>query len=156
MEEKLQHFLYPANLFANHKPHIITTILGSCVSVCLWDPLLRLGGMNHYMLPLWNGEGLASPKYGNIAIQRLIEKMEAMGSVRSRMVAKIFGGAEVINSANNQFRIGERNVLMANEMLKDAGILIGGLSTGGNLGRKILYHTDTGEVMQRLINKSGG
>jgi len=64
------HFLYPAALFASRTPHMVTTILGSCVAICLYDPILKFGGINHYMLPLWNGQGLASPKYGNIAIEK--------------------------------------------------------------------------------------
>ena len=55
-------FLYPAALFVNKRPHQVTTILGSCVAVCLYDAKLRQGGINHFMLPFWNGQGLASPK----------------------------------------------------------------------------------------------
>ncbi len=62
MEENT-HYLHPGNLFAHRTPHIVTTILGSCVAVCLWDPINNIGGINHYMLPLWNGEGLPVPKY---------------------------------------------------------------------------------------------
>jgi chemotaxis protein CheD len=63
METNNSHFLYPAALFASSQPYVINTILGSCVAVCLWDPVYKVGGMAHYMLPLWNGEGLASPKW---------------------------------------------------------------------------------------------
>ena len=68
-------FIYPGNLEVSVKPIMFTTILGSCVAVCIWDNKLKFGGMNHFMLPLWNGEGLASPKYGNIAIDKLVKKM---------------------------------------------------------------------------------
>ena len=74
------HYLYPGELFVHREPHVVSTVLGSCISVCLWDPERRLGGINHFLLPLWNGEGLPTPKYGNIAISRLIEKMEALGA----------------------------------------------------------------------------
>ena len=90
MDDIEQHYLYPSALFASARPHKVVTVLGSCVSVCLWDPFLRIGGINHYMLPLWNGEGLASPKYGNIAIEKLIERMLYLGSRKSNLQAKIW------------------------------------------------------------------
>jgi chemotaxis protein CheD len=149
--EKL--FLYPSALFASNKPYEITTILGSCVAVCLFDQALNIGGLNHYMLPYWNGKGLASPKYGNIAIEKLIEKLESLGSNKNNLIAKVFGGGEVINS-NNQFSIGERNVQVATQLLKEHKIRIVSSSTGGNLGRKIIFYTETGEVMHRFIKSS--
>src|SRR5512145_2307535 len=118
------HFLYPATLFAHKEPHIVSTILGSCVSVCLWDPALQIGGINHYMLPLWNGQGLASPKYGNIAIEKLIERMLQMGSKKTNLKAKVFGGGEVIETQISHFQIGERNIVLAMEALKEEKIPI--------------------------------
>jgi len=154
METNLpQHFLYPAALFVSTKPHQVSTILGSCVSVCLWDPVLRFGGINHYMLPFWNGQGLASPKFGNIAIEKLLDKMLALGSNPKNLQAKIFGGAEVIETNVNMFHIGDRNVALAREMLNTVKIPIISSSVSGKLGRKIIYFTETGEVRHRFINK---
>ena len=70
-----KHYLYPSALFAEKEQYMVDTILGSCVAVCLFDTKLKIGGINHYMLPLWNGNGLASPKFGNIATEKLIEKI---------------------------------------------------------------------------------
>jgi len=81
------HYLIAGSLFAHKERHMVTTVLGSCVSVCLWDCVRKRGGINHYMLPFWNGEGLASPKYGNIAIAKLIEKMLEFGSDRRNLRA---------------------------------------------------------------------
>ena len=78
--EYLQHFLYPSSFFASKEPYMVKTILGSCVSICLWDKRLKIGGINHYMLPNWTGNDLASPKYGNIALDKLIERLQSMGS----------------------------------------------------------------------------
>ncbi len=121
MEENV-HFLYPAALFASKTPHMVTTILGSCVAVCIYDPTIRVGGLNHYMLPLWNGQGLASPKYGNIAIERLVEKMLSLGCLKNNLQAKIFGGGEVIQTSVTQFNIGARNIKLALEMLEELKI----------------------------------
>lgn len=153
MEEIKTHFLYPSALFAGTDPVLVNTILGSCVAVCLHDPYLQIGGINHYMLPLWNGQGLASPKYGNIAIEKLIEKMESIGSKKSNMIAKVFGGGNIFESKLEQFQIGERNIAIAKQTLGEHRIKIVGSSTGGNLGRKIQYLTSTGEVRQKMIEK---
>ena len=85
-------YLYPAALVVPKKPTIVHTILGSCVSVCLFDKKNNFGGINHFMLPLWNGNGLASPKYGNIAIEKLYENMLQTGSEHKNLIAKVFGG----------------------------------------------------------------
>lgn len=147
------HFLYPSTLFASKEQYLVNTILGSCVAVCLYDPVLQIGGINHYMLPLWNGQGLASTKYGNIATERLIEKLQGYGSHKKNLIAKVFGGGEVIDTQISQFLIGERNIDIAIKILKQHNIKVKGQSTGGKLGRKIQYNTYTGEVLQKIINK---
>jgi chemotaxis protein CheD len=144
-------FLYPAALVAGDTPTVIHTILGSCVAVCLFDQVKKSGGMNHYMLPQWNGVGLATPKYGNIAIERLLESMVSMGSKKEHLVAKVFGGGAVIETSYSQFNIGERNISTAFDILKEYRIPIISQSTGGKLGRKIIFNTSTGEVVQRYV-----
>jgi chemotaxis protein CheD len=116
----------------------------------LWDARLKTGGINHFMLPLWNGDGLASPKYGNIAIEKLIEKMVALGSSKKNLSAKIFGGAKQLETGSF-FNIGERNIVLAHEFLADAGIPVINQNTGGGQGRKLKYHTHTGEVFMKFI-----
>jgi len=154
MAEPNTHFLYPSALFASREPYIVNTILGSCVAVCLYDPTLKIGGINHYMLPLWNGQGLASPKFGNIAIEKLLEKMTSLGSQQRSLRAKVFGGANIFESKLQQFQIGERNIAIAEQMLHDYNIIIISSSLGGSTGRKIQFNTHTGEVLQRMIEKT--
>lgn len=148
------HYLLPSTLFASDQEACITTVLGSCVAVCLWDPVLRTGGMNHFMLPLWNGQGLPSPKYGNIAIDKLLERMKTMGSQPSMLHAKVFGGGEILVTQNDQFHIGKRNIELAKTQLRELGIQIKASSLGGTLGRKIKFNTHNGEVRQQYIQKS--
>jgi chemotaxis protein CheD len=147
------HFLYPAALFASGEPYLINTILGSCVAVCLYDPVNQAGGMAHYMLPLWNGEGLASPKYGNIAVEKLVDKMKSYGSLQHNLKAKVFGGGEVIDIQDAYFYIGRRNIKMAYDMLEEFGIPVVGASTGGKYGRKLIFNTYTGQVKQRYVKR---
>ena len=154
MDQIETHFLYPSAIFISRKSHKVSTILGSCVAVCLFDPVLKFGGINHFMLPFWNGQGLASPKYGNIAIERLIDKMISLGSKKTNIRAKVFGGGEVIDTSISQFHIGERNIKLALETLDEFKIPVIAKSVGGKLGRKIEYCTGTGEVKQRYIERS--
>lgn len=151
--ERATHFLYPAALFASNEPTTVSTILGSCVAVCIFDKRLQIGGINHYMLPLWNGQGLASPKYGNIAIDKLLERMAQLGSRRGDLVAKVFGGGEVIETGSH-FHIGLRNIELAKNMLRELNIPVVAKSVGGSLGRKLEYDTETGAVRQRYIQKT--
>jgi chemotaxis protein CheD len=154
MENLPVHFLYPAELYVSKAPYQINTILGSCVAVCLFDPILNIGGMNHFMLPYWNGQGLASPKYGNIANEKLLDKMLSMGCNKNNLKAKIFGGGEVIETQIVQFHIGTRNIEVARLFLEEKKIPIVSSSVGGKLGRKIEFLTSTGEVRQKYVQKT--
>jgi chemotaxis protein CheD len=151
MEEEInKHYLYPSALFAEKERYMVDTILGSCVAVCLFDSVKKIGGINHYMLPLWNGNGLASPKFGNIATEKLIEKMIKNGASLENIKAKVFGGANQMESSMN---IGERNIEISKEVLQQHGIRIIAENTGGTVGRKLRYCTGTGQVMMKFLNK---
>jgi chemotaxis protein CheD len=142
-----KHFLFPGTIFAAPREHLISTVLGSCVAVCLWDSVARIGGMNHFMLPLWNGEGLATPKYGNIAIEKLVGKLLGMGCRSEHLNAKVFGGANVMGTGNEIFMIGDRNITLALELLEEYRIPIIASDVGGQMGRKIIMNSGTGVVM---------
>jgi chemotaxis protein CheD len=103
------------------------------------------------MMPFWNGEGLASPKYGNISIEALVENMIQMGSHQKDCVAKIFGGAHQFNMTNTSIAVGDRNIQVAETMLKKYNIPIVAHSVGGTQGRKISFNTTTGVVMMKYI-----
>ncbi|XOV93419.1 MAG: chemotaxis protein CheD [Bacteroidota bacterium] len=144
------HYLYPATLFVNRERYKVTTVLGSCIAVCLYDTQLKIGGMNHFMLPLWNGEGLASPKYGNVAIDKLIKGMENLGSNRKNIIAKVFGGS---NLSEGVLKIGTRNTQVAFDHLENEKIRVIAQSIGGNIGRKVIYDTHNSEVMMKYVQK---
>ncbi len=148
-----KYYLYPSALFIKKEGHLVTTVLGSCIAVCFYDSVNKIGGINHYMLPFWNGNELASPKYGNIAIESLFKKMERLGSKRENVVAKVFGGA---NQLNHKLGVGERNIKVAIEMLSELKIKVVAKSVGGEKGRKINFNTSTGEVFMKYITKQRG
>jgi chemotaxis protein CheD len=145
-----EHFLFPSTLFASTCPHRVLTILGSCIAVCLHDPVRGVGGINHYMLPWWDGKDMPSPKFGNVAIERLVEKMLGMGCRIENLSAKIFGGA-------NQHALGEgvdisvRNTQIARRLLTEYRIPIIAESVGGYTGRKIIFQTNTSRVWMKYL-----
>jgi len=151
--DKESRYLYPGMLFAEPGDYSVTTVLGSCVSVCLWDPASRTGGINHYLLPLWNGDGLRTPKYGNIAIPMLVEKLLQAGCARGNLKAKVFGGASVLEGWSGLLNVGERNIHFAEGALEEARIPVIGKDVGGTSGRKLLFVTGSGDVYVRKLNK---
>lgn len=124
----------------------VFTILGSCVAVVLWDGNQQIGGVNHFLLPNWNHKGIPDVRYGDVAITELHDKTILSGAVRSRLVAKIYGGASLLNLNTAGFNIGQRNIEMAKLKLKELHIPIVEEITGGNSGRKILFNPLTGDV----------
>jgi chemotaxis protein CheD len=116
---------------------------------------MQIAGMNHYLLPLWNNDGLASPKFGNIAIMKLIEGMEAVGCERRNIIAKVFGGASPNNFAgSSRLAVGERNIQVAVDMLNEYRIKIVASDLGGNKGRKIAMDSTTGKILMKYTQKT--
>ena len=148
------YFLHPSTIFISSDKQWVATVLGSCVAVCLIDKKMEVGGINHFMLPYWNGEGLESPKFGNIAIKQLFQKMLDFGAKKEDIVCKIFGGAEVLNEPNSVFNVGLRNIDLAYKMVAELGLSVISSSTGGKQGRKIYFNTGTGEVLQKYLVKT--
>lgn len=147
-------FLYPGQLYAAKKETVISTLLGSCVAVVLYDPVQKIGGMNHYLLPDNPGTEPGSGRYGSFAIPQLIKEMEKLGADRRRLQAKIYGGGNVI--AENTFgeSIGSSNIILAYQALGDEGIPILEENVGGNLGRKIHLNTANFQVEHKLNQKA--
>lgn len=145
-------YLHPGELFASAQRSAVSTILGSCVAVCLWDPIARIGGINHYLLPLWTGQGAVSPRFGDIAVQELLNKLLELGGQKSRLQAKLFGGACVIDAfRERESHLGTKNVQTAEELLQREAIPLVGHDVGGCKGRKLIFHTDDGTAWVRHL-----
>lgn len=153
-DRQTKHYLHPSTIWISKEPEWVTTVLGSCVSVCMFDKKKCIGGINHFMLPYWNGEGLESPRYGNVAIAQLFKKMIECGVKKEDIVCKIFGGAEVLGEQSSVFNVGQRNIELACKVIQEMGIPVLSSSTGGRQGRKIHFNTGTGEVLQKYLVKS--
>lgn len=148
-------FIHVGQIHVDNGSVQISTVLGSCIGVCLYDKKLGIGGMNHYLLPFWNGNGLQSLKFGNISIPKLIEAMVERGAKTDSIEAKIFGGASInISCCNQNMLVGEKNILVAREVLSDYKIKIVAEDVGGNSGRKIQFNLENGKVLLRYTAKS--
>jgi len=150
------HFLHAGQVFVSAEPKSVALILGSCVGVCIWDPLNAIGGATHYMLPSWDGKGTASPRYGNVAVSILLQKLLGVGANRAQLRAKIFGGGCLFDSlrelnSNKEQHLGSRNVEIALEMLAKAQIPVVSTIVGVDRGQRIVFRTDTGDVVVRVL-----
>jgi chemotaxis protein CheD len=143
-------------LCVSREPVIIKTLLGSCVSVCLYDPQARVGGMNHILLP-----GSAdmdqfnkSARYGVNAMDKLMTRMLVNGADRKRLVAKIFGGAHILNEVDSKFSPGVRNVEFAFQYLETESIPVAGFNVAGFNPRRIYFNTGTGKVLMERVRRA--
>ncbi|MBF0528384.1 MAG: response regulator [Deltaproteobacteria bacterium] len=148
-------FLLPGEYIISKKPHDVTTLLGSCVAVCLYSKTAKFGGVNHYMLPSsGSGSWENNAKYGDYSIQTLIQFMERGAGTLEGTEAMIFGGANVVGAIKSGANIGEKNVELARQMLKDHRIPITKEVVGGFTGMKIRYQTWDNHIEYRQIERS--
>jgi two-component system chemotaxis response regulator CheB len=130
-------FILPGEYFISKQPNIISTLLGSCVAVCLYNPKLKFGGMNHYMLPTSPNKE-RSGKYGDYAIAVLLQFMERTGGLNG-LEAIVSGGANVVSNISTGTQIGQRNIELAREILGRHNIRIIKENVGGLVGLKLHY-----------------
>jgi chemotaxis protein CheD len=142
--------LAAGQLYASAEPTEIVTILGSCVSVCLYDVSRAVGGVNHFMLP---GAGpLPSPRYAKDAMEMLIGQLVALGARPGRLEAKLFGGAAVLMLGTDPQRdVGGRTIEAARIELAAGRIPVVSEDVGGNRGRKLIFSTADGTALVRQV-----
>ena len=141
--------LKPGDLFFDPKPHRLSTLLGSCVSVCLWDEERRMGGMTHSMIPTG---GTSRQHATDGSIHELVRRMERAGCATSRMKAKLFGGFSPFRALTMAGRIGVANIESAVGVLREYGLSIVARETMGEGGIVIYQNTESGEVTGRLFS----
>lgn len=139
-------------------PDVLTTLgLGSCVGVALYDPVTKISGLLHCMLPdstqIRNNANPA--KFADTGIEALIQQMVAIGAVKTRLVAKIAGGAQMfaMTTTNESLRVGERNASAAKDKLKQNGIRLLSEDCGLNYGRTVVFYSETGDYLIKAVGK---
>jgi len=137
--------LWAGDILVSEKRIRMTTVLGSCITVCLFDSLHSFGGMNHYLLP-GPGEG---GKHGEWSIRELHQRMLNLGSHPRNLQAKVFGGGSPLTLANEISAVGPDNARVAFETLAKLGIPVASQNVGGNYGRRIYFENWSGLVLVR-------
>ena len=135
-------------------PDGVTTLgLGSCVGIAIRDPVTKIGGLAHIMLP---DSTTIRNSSQNIGIDELVRQMEKLGAKKARMVAKIAGGATMFTfqGKNDMMQVGDRNVEAVKKKLKEISIPILAQDTGKNYGRTVTFYPETGEFHIRAVGKS--
>jgi chemotaxis protein CheD len=149
--------ILPGELYVSTQGEMIATVLGSCVSACIRDRKLGIGGMNHFMLPeqnehssdVWGSNPVTqNSRYGTWAMEFLINEILKRGGRKENMEIKLFGGGQIIASMTD---IGQRNILFAYNYLANEGLTVSAADVGDVFARKVLYFPDTGAVKVRRI-----
>jgi chemotaxis protein CheD len=145
--------IFPGEYYVTSQPdEVLVTILGSCVAACIRDPRTGIGGMNHFMLAegksqSWGGD-LESTRYGNFAMEKLINELLKLGCARQSLEIKVFGGGNVTDTRN---LIGTQNSEFVVRYLENEALPIAAQDLGGQYPRRIHYYPSTGRVVRRLL-----
>ena len=149
--------ILPGEFYVSRSDEIIATTLGSCVSACIWDEYSSIGGMNHFMLPLtkkethevtWGNDQSDATRFGNYAMEHLINEILACGGLRKNLRAKVFGGGKILENMSD---VGEKNCAFLIEYLAVENIPILSHDFGNNYPRKIMFDPLSGKAhMKRL------
>ena len=148
--------VFPGEYYLTAQPdEVLVTVLGSCVAACIRDPVIGVGGMNHFMLAQGHsggwGEDLKSARYGNFAMEKLINELLKAGCARERMEIKVFGGGNVTDTSN---AIGSDNAGFVLRYLEAEGFRCAARDLGGSQPRRIHYFPTTGRVVRRMLGTS--
>lgn len=147
--------ILPGEYYVTKNDEMITTVLGSCIAVCMRDIKSNIGGMNHFMLPIDKAEDKPAlldkaTRYGNWAMEHLINDILKAGADKEYLEIKVFGGGAVINALQT-LNIGDKNILFVKNFLRQENMKVSSQDVGGTCGRKINYYPKTGEVKLKRI-----
>lgn len=145
------YFLKPGYIYLPEKPTVISTVLGSSVSVSIFDKSMKTGGMNHFLYPQAQDRDRTTAMFGNIAVVTLIRMMMDNGSKASNLEAQVFGGA--FNAKVSDRDIGRENYQAAKNILIRKKIRIVSEDVGGRMGRKIVFNTLTCELLTLKVDR---
>ena len=151
--------ILPGQYYVSRNDELIATVLGSCISVCITDPILKIGGMNHFMLPAYNSANddawgstviNAQTRYGNFAMEHLINDIIKHGGQKSRLELKVIGGGRVMKEMTD---VGLRNISFIYDYIADERLKLVKEDVGDRFPRKVLFHPMNGRVWVRKLRK---
>lgn len=147
--------ILPGEYYVTPHNELIVTVLGSCVSACIRDPYAAIGGMNHFMLPLTPNSNIKSKdseatRYGNFAMEQLINEVIKQGGKKERLEIKLFGGGNVLSALTD---IGQQNIQFVWDYLKEEGLSTLSHDLGDRYPRKVYYSPRSGRVRVKKIKE---
>ena len=144
-----------ADLAVSASPNILRTILGSCVGICIYDPVIKVGGLSHIMLPTSKKPPSNFKKYADTAIPFMVDEMIKLGCDKSRLVVKLAGGATMFKYTETTLvgDIGQNNILSVKEVLAGFNIPILSEDVGGDRGRTIDFYLESGDLKIKIIGE---
>lgn len=150
--------ILPGEYYVTRNDEMITTVLGSCVAACIRDRVFGIGGMNHFMLPIHadpssfanNANRILSSatRYGNFAMEHLINSILSHGGHRKNLEVKVFGGGRIISELTD---VGRKNIEFVCDYLETEGFQVTSKDLGGDYPRKVVYYPKTGRVMMKKL-----
>ncbi len=150
--------LYPGDYFSTSAENeLISTVLGSCIAITLFDASVRIGGMNHFMLVSSSSDNELEEKsgrFGEYAVELLLNDMIKKGAQKKRISAKVFGGSNIFNMPGSNARVGAQNIFFAFDYLEREKIPVRASDVGGNYSRKIYFDPKTAKVWLKHIKKN--
>lgn len=146
-------YLRPGEVYLADKPSVVTTVLGSCISVTMFSNRLKTGAICHALLP--EGSPDEAFRYVDGSIYYMLARLTSLGVTRREIEVKMFGGSDLLTSSENMaVKVGGRNIQVAKEVLKAEGLSLAKEDVGGLAGRKILFHTHTGDVWLKRLRRN--
>jgi chemotaxis protein CheD len=146
--------IHIGELYASRESVVVETVLGSCVAACLYDPVNRVGGMNHFLLPRKVQEDSILARYGEYAMALLIERIVGLGGRFSNLQAKVFGAASVLKMDETRHSVPRANERFVREFLTAQGIPLLGERMGGDNPIKVRMSTDTGKALVKALPRT--
>lgn len=152
--------IQPGEIYTTSDQELISTGLGSCISACLWDAMAGVGGMNHFMLPFCDADAddiehwspaqwrTKAARYGNYAMELLINTLLKKGAIKTRLQVKLFGGAMVMGA---QATVGEKNIEFIRSYIASEGLILVGEDLGGVLPRKLVFDPLSGKAWVKKL-----
>ena len=149
--------ILPGEFYVTVNEEVIVTVLGSCVSACIRDKVFGVGGMNHFMLPVnrnetsqWGGQLEESTRFGNFAMEKMINEILKNGGSRHNLEVKLFGGGKVI-SGMTTIDVGNRNIDFVRDYVQTEGLELAAEDLGDIYPRKVIYYPKTGKVRVKKL-----
>lgn len=147
--------IYIGDVYAGGQPTLVKTLLGSCISVCLWDPETGVGGMNHFMLPrALANKAEESSRFGIHAMDLLIGAIMKAGGERARLRAKVFGGGHVLGIAESEDSVPRQNIKFVREFMRLEGFPVLASDVGGHAARQVHFETHSGRALVKRLRSA--